>query len=101
MIQINGEHYELKYTIRTLEQIEAALGKGVMTTIRQAGAFLGMVELKTLFGFALFSEDGKKISPKQGMQICEDLMIEEGYNKVNELVITTMGKDLPFLFQVD
>lgn len=101
MIQINGEHYELKYTIRTLEQIEAALGKGVMTTIRQAGAFLGMVELKTFFGFALFSEDGKKISPKQGMQICEDLMIGEGYNKVNELVITTIDKDLPFLFQVD
>ena len=101
MFEIDGKTYELKYNIKTIEQIEAVTKEGIVSAIRKTEGVLSLTNLKIYFGFALFNEEGKRVSPQQGMDMAVKLMETEGFMKVNEAVVTAIDRDCPFLFQVD
>jgi|SRR5699024_5303831 len=101
MIEVNGKTYELKYNMRTIEQIEAVTKESLVASVRKTEGFLSIQELKIYFGFALFNDSGNRVSPQQGMNIAETLIKSEGYMKVNQMVMGAIEKDCPFLFQVD
>ncbi|NBI08246.1 hypothetical protein [Senegalia massiliensis] len=100
MFEVDGKHYELKYKIKTIEQIETVLKESLVATMRKTEGILSISTLKVCFGFALFNSEGNKVSPQQGMEIAERL-IEEDYMKLNQAVVTTIDRDCPFLFQAN
>lgn len=101
MFEVNGKMYELKYNIKTLEKLEATTGKGVMANLSQSGGILSITDLKIYFALALFNEDGNRVGQKQGLDIAEELIMSEGYAKINEAVVVTLDRDCPFLFQAN
>ncbi len=100
MFEIDGKSYDLKYNMKTIEQIENATGKSLVATIKETEGLLSIAMVKIYFGMALFNEDGKKMAQQQGFEIAEALMLEEGYSKVAEAIIVAIDRDCPFLFQV-
>lgn len=101
MIEVDGKNYELKYNMKTIEQIEAATGKPLVANIRESNGLLGLSDLKIYFSLALFNDEGKRVSPAQGIKIAEEIMISSGYSKLVDTVIVAIERDCPFLFQVD
>lgn len=101
MFEIDGKTYELKYNMATIEKVEVATGASLVATIRRTEGLLSIGTLKTYFGMALFNEEGNRMGQKQGMDIAQALIEQEGYMSVNEAVIVAIDRDCPFLFQVD
>lgn len=101
MFEVNGKIYELKYNMKTIEQIEQVTGKSLGATIREVEGLLSISNLKIYFALALYNEDGNRVGHKQGVDIAEKLIQSEGYMKLNESVIVAIDRDCPFLFQVD
>lgn len=100
MVEINGIMYELKYNMKTLEQIETNLKEGVLATIRRNEGLLSIPTLKVMGGFALYTDTGNRISPQQGIDVIENWICEAGFVAVNEEIVTAIDRDCPFLFKV-
>ncbi len=100
MFEIDGKTYNLKYNMRTIEQIETVTGKSLVAMIKETEGLLSLSMIKVYFGMALYNEDGKKVGQEQGFEMAEALMIEEGYSKVAEAIVVAIDRDCPFLFQV-
>lgn len=101
MFEIDGKTYELKYNMATIEKIENTTGASLVATIRKTEGLLSIGMLKVYFGMALFNEEGNRMGQKQGMDIAQALIEQQGYMAVNEVVIVAIDRDCPFLFQVD
>ena len=100
MFEIDGKMYELKYNIKTIEQIEAVTGDGIVSAIRKNDGILSVTNLKAYFGFALYNADGNRVSPQQGVEMAVSVMENEGFIKANQMVVTAIDRDCPFLFKV-
>lgn len=101
MFEVDGKIYELKYNMQTLERIEQATGQSIAGLFNKSQGLLSISEIKIYFGMALFNEQGNRVGQKQAMDIAEELMMAEGYMKINEAIIVALNNDCPFLFQAD
>lgn len=101
MFEVDDKIYELKYNLRTIEQIEQATGKALVATLRENEGLLSLTNLKIYFGLALYNDLGNRVGQKQGFEIAESLIENEGYMKINEAVVVAIDRDCPFLFQVN
>lgn len=98
MFEINGNTYELRYTIKRLELIEKITGKGTMSCLVQSDGMLSISELKNYLGYALINDKGNYISPQQGVEYAEALIQSEGYERVAIVVLEALQRDCSFLF---
>lgn len=100
-ITYNDKTYHLQYNLRRIGQIEDATGKGIMQALNESKSMLSISYLMIYVGYALFNEDGNRVSLEQGMEIAEHSIIEQGYAQVMAEVLTCLERDCPFLFRVD
>lgn len=101
MLEINGNMYDLRYTIKRLEMIEKVTGKGTMSCLVQANGMLSIFELKNYLGYGLINDKGNYISPQQGIEYAEALIQSEGYERVITVVLESLQRDCSFLFPKD
>lgn len=97
-IVYNEKHYELKYSERTIETIEAVTKRGFMDTIANSNGLLSLSSLRQYFVQALYAVDGGKMSPEHATSVYEAVLREKGFGYVNQLVIVTIQRDCPFFF---
>lgn len=102
MIKINGQDYELKFSLKRIEMIENATGEPFMVAVQKNNAMLSISNLKTYFGLAI-KEAGSDIflTATKGMELAEKAIEEIGFVPINMAVINTIQRDCPFFFQVD
>lgn len=96
---INDKEYEFRITDSALDNIEAAIGKSLMSALSEQGGMLKMMELKSVIAFSLKNIDGGKLPPKQGYELAAILIREIGYLATGGKVAEQVREDLPFLFQ--
>lgn len=101
MFEINGNTYDLRYTIKRLEMIEKVNGVGVVSSLSQNNGMLSITELKNFLGYGLINDKGNYISPQQGIEYAEALIQSEGYVKVSIVVVEAIERDCSFLFLKD
>ncbi|HIT90555.1 MAG TPA: hypothetical protein IAC41_09080 [Candidatus Merdenecus merdavium] len=99
--QENGQKFELKYSIKSLQKIENILGISMFNEIYSKNAMFSITQLQIIIGYAVFNSEGNKISPEQGADIAMDLIENVGYKPVIEWVANVMKEDLGFLFRQD
>lgn len=100
-MEYNGENYEIKLNIKTIKQIEQALGKGIISIIQASNGMLSIAELTTIAGYGMHNSAGNRISPVQGVEIAEAYLMEHGYAELITIVIKAIERDCPFFFQAD
>lgn len=102
MIEYNDKKYVLKYNLKRIEMIEAVTNMPTLAEIQRTRGLFGVMQLKTYFAYAL-KEEGSDlfVKPKEGMDICEELIKSEGYENVCGLVLESMQRDVPFFFPAD
>ena len=100
MFEINKKNYVLKYNLKRVELIENAVGMPMMAELSARRGILSITALKTYFAYGL-KEEGADVfvKPKDGMEMAEALIENEGYMKVNGAVLEAMQRDCPFFFQ--
>lgn len=98
MFEINGNMYDLRYTIKRLEMIERVTGKGTMSCLVHDNGMLAISELKNYLGYSLINDKGNYISPQQGIEYAETLIQSEGYERVLTVVLEALQRDCSFLF---
>lgn len=100
MIEYNGKQYELKFNLGRIKLIENYLKLPTVADIVSTNGALSIHSIETYFGFCL-KELGSEtfVQRKEGIAIADALIESEGYLKVNNMVITKMSEDMPFLFQ--
>lgn len=100
MIEFDGKSYELKYSLKRIEMIEAATGTPIMAEINKHQAMLSLSALKIYFAYGLKEEGADAfVPPKEGMQKAEALIESEGYLAVCGSVLETLERDCPFFFR--
>lgn len=100
MIEYGEKTYELKYGLKRVELIETATGSPMMAELSKNSAMLGLSALKTYFAYGL-KEEGVDafVPPKEGMEIAESLIENEGYIVVCGMVLEALERDCPFFFR--
>lgn len=80
--------------------IEASTNMPTMAELQRTRGYLGIASLKTYFAYGL-KEEGADIfvKPKEGIEICEELIESSGYEKVCGEVLESLQRDCPFFFQ--
>lgn len=102
MFEANGKKYELKFNLKRIEMIENAMGMPSMPELFKNRGMLSISSLKAYIAYALKEEDGDTfVKPKEGMEMADKLIEESGYLAVNEVVVTAIQRDCPFLFPAD
>ena len=97
MLEIAGKAYELTYSLKRIEMIEAATGKPLMAELKGNGGFLSISTLKMYFAYALkCQDDNNYVKIKEGI---EDETA--GYVSLNVMVLEALQRDCPFFFQAD
>ncbi len=99
IIELNDKAYELKYNARVIENIENVTGKPLVATLAHTQGMMSISDLRQYLAYALYTTEGSKVSPKQGMEIFDILLTEKGYVFVTQLVVVTVQRDCPFFFQ--
>ena len=100
MIEYGEKTYELKYGLKRVELIEAATGSPMMAELSKNNAMLGLSSLKTYFAYGLKEEGADAfVPPKEGMEIAESLIENEGYIVVCGMVLEALERDCPFFFR--
>jgi hypothetical protein len=104
MLEIAGKAYELTYSLKRIEMIEAATGKPLMAELKGNGGFLSISTLKMYFAYALkCQDDNNYVKIKEGIELAEKLIEDEtaGYVSLNVMVLEALQRDCPFFFQAD
>lgn len=96
MFEIEGRIYELRYDMKTIEQIENTLGTSIINLVRSIPSLYG---LKTLIGMALYNEHGNKVSSKRGIEVAESLIQQNGLGECFNECIKKIDEDCAFLFR--
>lgn len=100
MFEVNGNRYELKYSLKRIELIENAVGMPTMAELNAHQGLFGITALKSYFAYGLKEEGADAfVPPKKGMEIAEELIETEGYMAVNGAVLESLERDCPFFFQ--
>ena len=100
MIEYGEKTYELKYGLKRVELIEAATDSPMMAELSKNNAMLGLSSLKTYFAYGLKEEGADAfVPPKEGMEIAESLIENEGYIVVCGMVLEALERDCPFFFR--
>jgi len=99
-IEINGEEYELKYSLKRVEIIESVTHLPTLAELNNSGGALSISALKTYFAYGL-KRLGSEVfePPKRGMEMCEQLIETEGYMNVCGFVLEALEEDCPFFFR--
>ena len=101
MFEINGKSYELKYNLKRVEMIEAAVGMPTMADLSAHRGMFGISGLKAYLAYGLKEEGSDAFVPyKKGIEMAEALIETEGYVRVNGAVLEALERDCPFFFQV-
>lgn len=99
MLTIKENTYELKYTEKRLDQIEALMDKSLFAELNKTRGMLRMLDLKIVLGSGLTnSETGNHIPPKQGIELAGEFIQENGYAEAINQMSEAINRDLPFLF---
>lgn len=99
MITIKENNYELRYTEKRVEQIEAAMDKPLMAELSKTSGMLKLMDLKIVLGFGLVkAETLTHLPPKQGLELAEAYIQEAGYAPAVQEAVATLQNDLPFFF---
>ncbi|MFR1698798.1 MAG: hypothetical protein ACLSU9_11040 [Anaerovoracaceae bacterium] len=101
MIEYKDSKYELRYTIKRIEMIEAAIGKPLLSVIISNNGIVSISELKALYIHGLRKEDGSYAGEKIANESFENVMNKMGYAALLEQIINTVQRDCPFFFPAD
>ena len=96
MFEFEGHMYEFRYTLKSIEQIEAVTKSSIIDLAQSAPPITTM---KHMLVFALYNEEGNRIGNKRGMEVAEGLIRQYGLLKCFEESVTQIMEDCPFLFQ--
>lgn len=102
MIEYQDKLYELKFNLKRVELIEAAMGKSIMAACVAAdkNGLMQLRDLKAFYAYGL-KETGAPVfvAPGAAREICEGLIEEIGYIPTVRLVQAALMRDLPFFFR--
>lgn len=96
---INGNEYELKYSMSRVEAIEIVTGEPLMSIFTKYGGYLTISALKTYVAYGLKQVGAEHVSPDDGLSIAERLIGENGYADTNAWVMKALERDCPFFFR--
>ena len=99
MIEFNGTQYQLKYNMKRIELIESMTEKSFMSEVTTNNGMFSIRTLKTYIAYALKEIDGNFVAYQKGIEIAESLIENEGYVKMNKMVVVAIQNDCPFFFQ--
>lgn len=91
-----GRIFELRYDMKSVEMIERATATSIVDLIRNVPSIF---TLKQMLGFALYNEEGNKISSQTAIEIAEKIIVENGITECFTKAITKILEDCSFLFQ--
>ena len=102
MLTIKENTYELRYTEKKLDQIEALMDKPLFAELNQTRGMLRLMDLRIILGLGLVnSETGIHLPPKQGIELAGEYIKESGYGAAINEMSEALNRDLPFLFPED
>ena len=99
MFEHKGKKYELVFNIGRIKLVENQTKTSVVADIVATNGALSLSSLEAYFGYCLKEAGSNDFVPrKKAVEIAEVLMEEKGYMAVNNMVVTKLTKDVPFLF---
>lgn len=96
MFEIEGRIYELRYDMKTVEQLENATGISIVDMIQSVPT---LTRLKMMIGMALWNEHGNKVSSKTGSEMAEKFIQERGLLECFRECVNKISEDCAFLFR--
>jgi hypothetical protein len=97
--EIEGREYELKYNLKRVKMIEAAIGESLLGVMVKTNGCLSLQQLETCASMALREVEGNSfVAQGKGREFVE-VIENEGYTKVLEIVLEAIQRDCPFFFQ--
>ena len=96
MFELESGIYELRYTMKNVELIEAAAGTSIINLIQGVPP---LAALKSMLGFALYNEDGNKVSSKRGVELATEVIEKYGMLGAFTQTIERISEDCGFLFR--
>ena len=100
MFEHKGKKYELAFNIGRLKLVENQIKTSVVADIVATNGALSLSSLEAYFGYCLKEAGSNDFVPREkAVEIAEALMEEKGYMAVNNMVVTKLTKDVPFLFR--
>jgi len=100
MFEIGDKWYDLKFNMLTIMQIEAVTKENIISVMQRTNGVLSITDLRTYFSYALYTDVGTRVSPKQAFNMSKDWIEELGFLEVNGIVVDAIMRDCPFLFKV-
>lgn len=99
MFTYDDKDFEFKFSIGRIELIEQVTEMPTLSNINRTGGLLSIKDLKTYFAYALKEANSDVFFPiKKGMEMCERMIEEQGYEVVCSLVLEALQRDCPFFF---
>lgn len=95
MYEINGNIYELRYNIKSMEKLEESVKTPIIDILRMVPS---INLLRLMIASGLHSENGA-VSQKRGMDLAEELIMEKGLQPIHTDVVNKIYEDCGFLFQ--
>ncbi len=100
MIEINENEFELKYNTKRIDLIESVTKTPVMAAITQYGGAISRIDLVNYIAYGLKdAAEGTFLPSKQGKEMAEILIENEGYAKCLGIVLETLQEDCGFFFR--
>ena len=100
MFEHKGKKYELAFNIGRLKLVENQIKTSVVADIVATNGALSLSSLEAYFGYCLKKAGSNDFVPREkAVEIAKALMEEKGYMAVNNMVVTKLTKDMPFLFR--
>lgn len=104
MININGQEYEFKFTLKRIELIENALGESLMSILVTRRGLVSLSQARTIFTYALKQIDGpylNAVNSKMTEEAFEKTIEETGYTPLVAMIMEAFERDCPFFFQTN
>lgn len=99
---VDGKTYEIKYTIGQVKTYENMhRGRGIMATFVDNGGALSLQELIDLAACGLKVQGGGFVSIRQGQEMAENLLQENGYSSLLDAVLSAIQRDCGFFFKTE
>lgn len=95
--EAEGKTYEIRYSMKRIEQYEAS-HRPIMSSFIQNGGAFSIAELKGLIAYGLKVEDGGYVSPNQGMAMATNIIEQNGYVEALSAVAEALERDCGFFF---
>ena len=95
----NNVSYELKYSIKRIEMIEAVTHRSVPVML--SGGSPALSEIKAMFAYGLIKEGANAWEPpKKALTIADDILENEpgSYAMMSDLIAEAMARDCAFFF---